>query len=118
MSNLLNNNGKKKLLNRGTTPIPEQQFNLNDVTEDAPVKKVEETKESVSSKKKDVADNTSLRVKKQTRNRLKALIHYGRADNVDSLIEMLLEEYLETNLKKEERKTYDLILKLITDREK
>lgn len=131
MSNLLNNNNKKKLLSRGAAIVPDQQFNIQDVKEDEKPKKVEHTEDVVAKKsgaksgaksnapkKKSEATNTSVRVTKQTRSKLNAIIQYGKAENVDSLIDILIDEYIENHFTKEDKKTYELVLKLIQAREK
>ena len=61
---------------------------------------------------------TSVRVTKYTRNKLNALIQLGKADNVDTLIDILLYEYIETNLVKDEKKTFNLILDIIQKRDR
>ncbi len=128
MSNLLNNDKpKKKLLNRGPKIVPDQEFKLEEtgVTVEAP-----EAKQPTSSrttevpapkkaeKKQEGTQNTSVRVTKATRNKLNALIQLGKADNVDILIDILIDEYIENNLVKDEKKTYNLILDIIQKRER
>ena len=129
MSNLLNNvKPKKKLLNRGPKIVPDQEFKLEEtgVTVEAPP----EAEQPTASKKTDVpapkkvekkregAQNTSVRVTKATRNKLNALIQLGKADNVDTLIDIVIDEYIENNLVKDEKKTYNLILDIIQKRER
>ena len=130
MSNLLNNEKpKRKLLQRGPKIVPAQEFKLEptdetpteDVVQDqsAPNPAKAEPKTSVkASKKREVPQITSVRVTKPTRNKLNALIQLGKADNVDTLIDIILDEYIETNLLKEEKKTYEIILNIIKKRER
>ncbi|MFJ7669675.1 DUF5388 domain-containing protein [Lysinibacillus sp. NPDC097195] len=61
---------------------------------------------------------TSIRVAKCTRNKLNALIQLGEAVNVDTLIDILLEEYIEANLVKDEKKTFNLIFDIIQKRDR
>lgn len=135
MSNLLNNDKpKKKLLNRGPKIVPEQEFVLEDKVIETPPVEQSETgttgktgktgttgKTAVKpprkvSKKVNGATITSVRVTKATRNKLNALIQLGKADNVDTLIDILLDEYAENNLVKDEKKTYSLILSILQKR--
>lgn len=120
MSNLLNNGNKKKLLNRGPAIVPETQFDISSVKEE-PVPKeaaVVKEKKPATKRKIEAATITSVRVTKHTRNRLNAIIQYGKAENVDMLIDILLDEYIETHFTKDDKKTYELILKLIQARDK
>lgn len=134
MSNLLNNEKpKKKLLQRGPKIVPAQEFKL-ELTDDTPAETTAEVsvqqqpissssqmepKTSVkASKKREVPQITSVRVTKPTRNKLNALIQLGKADNVDTLIDILLDEYIETNLVKDEKKTFHLILDIIQKRDR
>lgn len=122
MSDLLNNNRtKKKLLERGAKITPEKQFNLEEVevakepeTAQKEVKKVE-TK--ATPKRRNAQDITSVRVTKGTRNKLNALIQMGKADNVDILIDILLDEYIDNTLVKDEKKTYGIVLDIIQKRD-
>lgn len=130
MSNLLNNGKpKKRLLERGPKIVPAQEFKLEPTEEVA----VEETSiqeqqaapqqtEAVSpaktAKKRQAAQITSVRVTKITRNKLNALIQLGKADNVDTLIDILLDEYIENNLVKDEKKTYSLVLDILQKRDR
>lgn len=126
MSNLLNNGKpKKKLLERGPKIVPAQEFKL-EPTEEAndesaaqnqqpEAKPVEEAKRT---RKRESAQITSVRVTKTTRNKLNALIQLGKADNVDVMIDILLDEYIENNLVKDEKKTYNLILEILQKRDR
>lgn len=112
MSNLLNNGKpRKKLLDRGPKIVPAQEFKLEEA-EETPVQ--EAPKPAKKTKKQDpAAQITSVRVTKATRNKLNALIQLGKADSVDVLLDNLLEEYLENNLAKEEKKIFDLFYEVI-----
>lgn len=140
MSNLLNNEKpRKKLLQRGPKIVPAQEFKLES-TDEAPTETIAETSVEVPAqeqptptptsskvesktsakapKKREVAQITSVRVTKPTRNKLNALIQLGKADNVDTLIDILLDEYIETNLVKDEKKTFNLVLDIIKKRDR
>lgn len=142
MSNLLNNEKpKRKLLQRGPKIVPAQEFKL-EPTDETPVETPAETatetptKDAVqdqpapkpakaesktpakASKKREVPQITSVRVTKPTRNKLNALIQLGKADNVDTLIDIILDEYIETNLLKDEKKTFNLIFDIIQKRDR
>lgn len=124
MSDLLKNNaGKKKLLNRGPKILPDQEFKLEekdtDVEAEAEVQKLDQKPEAPKpTKKREVAQITSVRVTKTTRNKLNALIQLGKAENVDNLIDILLDEYIENNLLKEEKKTFNIVLDIIQKRDR
>lgn len=120
MSNLLNNK-KKKLLDRGPKITPAEEFKLEEV-EATPATKVEVEKTAVveeapKPKRRHAQDITSVRVTKQTRNKLNALIQMGNADNVDLLIDILIDEYIEHTLTKEEKKTFTIVHDILRKRE-
>lgn len=121
MSNLLNNNQpKKKLLERGAKITPEKQFNLGEIEEAVEPAKVKEAKKvevKATQKRRNSQDITSVRVTKATRNKLNALIQMGKADNVDILIDILLDEYIDNTLVKDEKKTYGIVLDIIQKRD-
>ena len=130
MSDLLNNEKpKKKLLQRGPKIVPAQEFKLeptDEIPAEIPVQeqstptspKVEPKAPAKAPKKREAAQITSVRVTKPTRNKLNALIQLGKADNVDTLIDLLLDEYIETNLVKDEKKTFNLVLDIIQKRDR
>lgn len=126
MSNLLNNGKpRKKLLERGPKIVPAQEFKLESGAEtnaesksqkqQPEAKPVEEAKQA---RKRESAQITSVRVTKTTRNKLNALIQLGKADNVDVMIDILLDEYIENNLVKDEKKTFNLILDILQKRDR
>ena len=121
MSNLLNNNQpKKKLLERGAKITPEKQFNLGEIeeaVESASVKEAKKVEVKAAQKRRSSQDITSVRVTKATRNRLNALIQMGKAHNVDILIDILLDEYIDNTLVKDEKKTYGIVLDIIQKRD-
>lgn len=124
MSNLLNNEKpRKKLLDRGPKIVPNQEFKLDTIEEtvaEVPVKEQPkiEAEKTTKIKKREVPQITSVRVTKATRNKLNALIQLGKAENVDTLIDILLDEYIENNLVKDEKKTYNLILDIVQKRDR
>ena len=127
MSNLLN---KKKLLNRGPKIVPTEEFVLEETVpaekkEKAPETKVEKAPEQKKSKapakktpakRTTPADITSIRVTKATRSKINALIQMGKADNADLLIDILLDEYIDNTLTKDEKKTYGIVLEILKKR--
>ena len=114
MSNLLNSNKpRKKLLDRGAKITPEKQFDIAEIEPAtnkpaiAQEEKVEKkVKEKATPKRRNAQDITSVRVTKSTRNKLNALIQMGKADSVDVMIDILLDEYIDNTLVKDEKKTY------------
>lgn len=120
MSDLLkNNSSKKKLLNRGPKIVPAQEFKLEEKDTAAVTSPKEQKQEDPKvAKKREAAQITSVRVTKATRNKLNALIQLGKAENVDILIDILLDEYIENTLLKEEKKTFNLVLDIIQKRDR
>lgn len=134
MSNLLNNDKpKRKLLQRGPKIMPAQEFKLEETVEtptasaaeDTPLDqsaqkpaKAEPKASAKTTKKQEAPKITSVRVTKPTRNKLNALVQLGKADNVDTLIDIILDEYIETNLLADEKKTYNLIYNIIQKRDR
>ncbi|MDJ0332996.1 DUF5388 domain-containing protein [Planococcus sp. S3-L1] len=109
MSNLLNKNSKKKLLDRGPQIQPTTPFKLDDVE---PVVQAEPEKivkkKTISSEKKE----SSVRVKKSTRNKLNALVSLNKADTIDDLIEIMFDEYFSVHVTKDEKKQFDMVMDL------
>lgn len=125
MSNLLNNNKpKRKLLDRGAKITPEKQFDIAEI-EPAPnklaiaqeEKEAKKVEKKATPKRRNVQDITSVRVTKSTRNKLNALIQMGKADSVDVMIDILLDEYIDNTLVKDEKKTYGIVLGIIQNRD-
>ena len=120
LSNLLNNK-KKKLLDRGPKITPAQEFTLSDVetnetnvstVEPVPLKVVKEEKP-----KKTKQSTTTVRVEKITRSKLNALVQMGKAETVDVLVDILIDEYVNHQLLKDEKKTYDILLNVLRKKE-
>lgn len=132
MSNLLNNGRpKKRLLDRGPKIVPAQEFELEPIEEveveealiqeqqPAPTpQQVEAVAPLRTVKKREAAQATSVRVSKTTRNKLNALIQMGKADNVDILVDILIDEYVENNLVKDEKKAYTIVLDILKKRDR
>ncbi|MEK4082229.1 DUF5388 domain-containing protein [Solibacillus sp. FSL K6-1126] len=118
MSNLLNNK-KKKLLDRGPKITPAQEFTLNNVeTNEINVSSVEPEPLRVEEKpKKTKQSTTTVRVEKLTRSKLNALVQMGKAETVDILVDILIDEYVSHQLLKDEKKTYDILLNVLRKKE-
>lgn len=109
MSNLLNKTPKKKILERGPHITPTTSFKLDDVetaVQEVPEKPLK--KKEASSEKKE----TSVRVKKSTRNKLNALVSLNKADTIDELIEIMFDEYFSVHVTKDEKKQFDMVMDL------
>lgn len=121
MSNLLSNNSrKKKLLDRGPKITPAQEFTLTDIdTKETEVSSVEpEPLKIVKDKPKKVKQSTTtVRVEKLTRSKLNALVQMGKAETVDVLVDILIDEYVNHQLLKDEKKTYDILLNILRKKE-
>lgn len=110
MSNLLNKNSKKKLLERGPQISPANTFKIEDVkpaVEEARPPEIEKKKEKTPEKKV-----TSVRVKKSTRDRLNALVSLNKAENIDEMIEIMIDEYFSVHVTKDEKKQFDIVMDL------
>lgn len=108
MSNLLNSGSKKKLLERGPQIAPATSFKLED-TEKATAKARVENKRA---NEKSVNKISSVRVRKTTRDKLNALVNINKADTIDELLEIIIEEYMAVHITKDEKKQLDIILEL------
>ena len=117
MSNLLNSK-KKQLLTRGPKIEPETAFSLDEekVVETEEQQQPETVVEEKAVQKKPgrpkvVRDDqvTSVRLMKSTRSKLNALVQLGKADNVDSLIDTLVDDYLNQELTKDEKRIYQVV---------
>lgn len=120
MSNLLNSNKpKRKLLDRGAKITPEKQFDIAEIepANKQAIAQEEKVEKKAIPKRRNAQDITSVRVTKSTRNKLNALIQMGKADNVDVLIDILLDEYIDNTLVKDEKKTYGIVLGIIQNRD-
>lgn len=118
LSNLLNN--KKKLLNRGPKITPAQEFTLDDIdTKETKGSSVEpEELKSVKEKPKNIRQSTTtVRVEKITRSKLNALVQMGKAETVDILVDILIDEYVNHQLLKDEKKTFDILLDILRKKE-
>lgn len=113
MSNLLNNPSKKKLLERGTPIEPATQFKLEEVETASSTSKIDtrRPKEKLPNNKP-----SSVRVKKTTRDRLNALVSLNKAETVDDLLDIMIEEYVSTHVTKDEKKQLDIIIELYRSR--
>lgn len=113
MGNLLNN-PRKKLLERGPQIAPTTQFKLDDLDrERAQEDRNKERKKAVHADKK----ITSVRVRKATQHKLNALVNINKAESVDQLIEIMIDEYMDNNVLKEEKKQFDIIMDLYKSKE-
>ncbi|OMP66326.1 DUF5388 domain-containing protein [Domibacillus epiphyticus] len=121
MSDLLKKK-PNKLLNRGKQITPATTFSLdNDIKTREPVKEAETTpKKMPETKTRSTAasSTTTVRVSMSTKEKLNALVTMGTADSVDSLLEILIEEYHSTYLTKDEKKQYSLILDIYASKKK
>lgn len=115
MSNLLNKSKKKGNLNeRGPAIVPVDSFTMDDLApkKDKKLLRKSDTQKAAQLEKK----VTSVRVKKSTRDKLNALVNLNKADTIDELIENMINEYLETNIMKDEKKQYDMIVELFRNK--
>lgn len=109
MSNLLNKNSKKKLLERGPQITPSTSFKLDEVESTVTEISKQPGKKKVVPPEKKV---TSVRVKKSTRDKLNALVSLNKADTIDELIEIMIEEYSSVHITKDEKKQFEIVMDL------
>lgn len=118
MSNLLNNKSpRKKLLERGPQITPSNQFKLDETTPDQVVSQEarnNERKKALQAEKK----ITTVRVKRSTQHKLNALVSINKAETVDELIEIMIDEYMSNNITKEEKRQFDMVIDLYKIKEK
>lgn len=124
MSDLLRKKTKpNKLLNRGQKITPTTTFSLanegsgGQPVQEAPTKKEAETK-SRARKAPAQAGSTTVRVSNSVKEKLNALVTLGISNSVDSLLEILIDEYESAYLTKEEKKQYSLILEIYASKNK
>lgn len=112
MSNLLNNKSpRKKLLERGPQITPANQFKLDEApveVVDSKEKQSNELKKALQAEKK----ITTVRVKRSTQHKLNALVSINKAESVDELIEIMIDEYMSSNITKEEKRQFDMVMEL------
>jgi predicted DNA-binding protein len=92
MSDLLNRNKTKNKLARPAEVKPNQTFDISSV---------EELKERPLKQKK---KTTTVRVSEEMKDKLNALVTLGIADSVDTVVDVLYDEYVNSILDKEEKK--------------
>lgn len=115
MSNLLNN--KKRLLDRGPKITPTQEFKIEENTSTTTATETTPTATTNNkTKKNDTHTITSVRVTKATRNKLNAFIQMGRAESVDIMLDILIDEYISNNFVKEDKKIFDLFVDVANNR--
>ena len=108
MSDLLKRKPKK--IERSQTVTPRTTFSLNDLPEQP---KEEIVEKKVSKPKTLVAEKTTtVRVSVAMKNKLNALVTMGIADSVDQLTDVLIDEYVNNILSKDEKKQLEIILDL------
>ncbi|WP_050184233.1 DUF5388 domain-containing protein [Domibacillus robiginosus] len=119
MSDLLKKK-PNKLLNRGKQITPNTTFSLDNDNFEKP-KLATETKQlekKETQTKRVQPGTTTVRVSTTTKEKLNGLVTLGIAESVDSLLEILVEEYQSNYLTKEQKKQYSLILDIYASRKK
>lgn len=118
MSDLLKKK-PNKLLNRGKQITPNTTFSLeNESRNEVKASPEPEKKETAPTTKKVHPGTTTVRVSTTTKEKLNGLVTLGIAESVDSLLEILVEEYQSNYLTKEQKKQYSLILDIYASRKK
>lgn len=89
---------EKDLENRGSVN-PNQVFTMKDVLS---------TKDTKKKERKD----TTVRVFQDTRLKLNLLNQFADTDNVDDLINKMMDEFIPTNMSKENKKLFNMMLEI------
>lgn len=119
MSDLLKKK-PNKLLNRGKQITPNTTFSLDNDSYEKPkitLEPKEPEKKEIQTKRVHPG-TTTVRVSTTTKEKLNGLVTLGIAESVDSLLEILVEEYQSNYLTKEQKKQYSLILDIYASRKK
>lgn len=78
---------------------------------------IQSVKETATPKKKPAEKTTSIRISVTTRNALNSLVTLGEADTVNTLLDQLITQKLES-LRPDQQRTYDIINGVATKRDK
>ncbi|MFD1397758.1 DUF5388 domain-containing protein [Lacticaseibacillus suilingensis] len=78
---------------------------------------IQSVKETAAPKKKPAEKTTSIRISVTTRNALNSLVTLGEADTVNTLLDQLITQKLES-LRPDQQRTYDIINGVATKRDK
>lgn len=78
---------------------------------------IQSVKETAAPKKKPSEKTTSIRISVTTRNALNSLVTLGEADTVNTLLDQLITQKLES-LRPDQQRTYDIINGVATKRDK
>ncbi|MEJ9281455.1 hypothetical protein [Ureibacillus thermosphaericus] len=89
---LVSKRNRKKLLDRGPKITPKQTFSLE---------------RTITCPK-----DTRIHVSDNTRNKLNILVPMKGAENVDAIIDIIIDEYIELVLTKKEKEAFDFIYEL------
>lgn len=77
---------------------------------------IQSVKETAAPKKKPAEKTTSIRISVTTRNALNSLVTLGEADTVNTLLDQLITQKLES-LRPDQQRTYDIINGVATKRD-
>lgn len=107
---------RKQLLRHQPAVAPTQPFNINEMEKEKE-KELNASQPATQKEKKNMIHDTisSLRVRKSTRNKVNALINLGKADSADMLVDIAIDEYI-NSLAKEERKTFEMLYQVLQNR--
>lgn len=78
---------------------------------------IQSVKETAAPKKKPAEKTTSIRISVTTRNALNSLVTLGEADTVNTLLDQLITQKLDS-LRPDQQRTYDIINGVATKRDK
>lgn len=108
MSDLLRK--KSKSIKRPDTIQPQATFQLNNTKEDVIVEK--------PAKKQKSHISTSVRVSPEVQNKLNSLVTLGVGDNANTVIDILMDEYITSMLSKEEKKQLKFMLDIYANKKR
>lgn len=112
MSDLLRKKPNQKLLNRANQIKPAETFSID--TKDSKPAAPSPILQDQESKKK----TTTVRVSDANQNKLNALVTLGVGESVDEVIDVLIGEFDNHHLSKEQKKIFSLLLETAQRRKK
>lgn len=113
MSDLLRKKPNQKLLNRASQIKPAETFSIDTkVTKPAASSPAPQPQQDVKKK------TTTVRVSDANQNKLNALVTLGVGESVDEVIDVLIGEFENHHLSKEQKKIFALLLETAQKRKK
>ncbi|SDC61204.1 hypothetical protein SAMN05421734_11328 [Pelagirhabdus alkalitolerans] len=112
MSDLLKKRNKASSLERPPEVKPKNTFDIDSIDKQYGLHNLE------NKKKQQTKKSTTVRVSTELKDKLNALVTIGVADNVDTVIDIMLEEYTNAFLDKDEKKQLELLQSIYQKKQK